>query len=570
MSPTYLKQYASKTDARVGIEFELLATNIQRFAEIIQDILESRVRSMDDVDRLASELLEYVSDQRAVRGLKSLRDDIKQDLSELINDLVNIDFIFDEIEKDLSLAEIDYDNFATNSVDELVSRGKITDNDREQFIDWLDSQDPDRYTDAVKNVEKLVNRMLDRELYSIADDEVSNQGAIYSQVYDNHYESNIDLYFEEFSSFNDVLRRFRIDVDNDPDDYSVEMDTIADDFAEFTNFGNVMSSGQYHGATEHNGWRVEPDSSIQGYGIGVEIISPPLPLDEMVECVHSVTEWAISRNYETNSTTGLHINVSVPGIENLDYIKLVVLLGDEHVLEQFGRESNRYAKSSFNAMRQYTNRLSSSDLPKLKADFVRNLMGVSKKFVRALTSEGKYVSVRLDDGYVEFRSPGGDWLNADIDKILDTVNRFATVLAIACDPDAFKEEYRSKFYKILEPYFVKDPELDYLLLRFTSGYSTATTTAAQIQNLINKQLSRRVSSIKIDKLSSLLSATAFIVCPPNMGFLAAVSRIQVVVLADSIDQVKEKYPNSQVFGADHPRIPENVKKLIGEIKWRIM
>ena len=407
--------------------------------------------------------------------------------------------------------------------------------------------------------------MLDRELYSIADNEVINQGAIYSHVYDRHYESNVDSYFEEFSSFNDVLIRFRIDVDNDPDDYSIEMDTIADDFAEFTNFGNVMSSGQYHGASEHDGWRVEPDSSIQGYGIGVEIISPPLPLDEMAECVHSVSEWAILRNYETNSSTGLHINVSVPGIENLDYIKLVVLLGDEHILEQFGRESNRYAKSSFNIIRRFVEIMDTSALPKLKANFVRNLMEVSKKFVRVLISVGKYVSVRLDDGYVEFRSPGGDWLNADIDKILDTVNRFATVLAIACDPDAFKEEYRTKFYKLLSLYF-SSSTIDNELLKYTAGMLTNNDVATRVQNLTIKLLVRRKDTVKFDQLGDSDWGETFIVSPADLSDLAAIAQMQVVVVADDIASVKAKYPNTQVFPIGHPRIPDSVRQLVNQIR----
>ena len=43
------------------------------------------------------------------------------------------------------------------------------------------------------------------------------------------------------------------------------------------------------------------------------------------------------------------MNVSVPNysLRNLDYVKLAVLLGDNHVLEKFGRSANTYTASAF-------------------------------------------------------------------------------------------------------------------------------------------------------------------------------------------------------------------------------
>ena len=46
----------------------------------------------------------------------------------------------------------------------------------------------------------------------------------------------------------------------------------------------------------------------------------------------------------TNNSTGCHINVSIP--DKLDVLKLAVFLGDEYVLQQFGRQNSDYAVSS--------------------------------------------------------------------------------------------------------------------------------------------------------------------------------------------------------------------------------
>jgi hypothetical protein len=66
-------------------------------------------------------------------------------------------------------------------------------------------------------------------------------------------------------------------------------------------------------------------------------------------------------------------------------------------------------------------------------------------------STDKFVSINTLDknGYIEFRSPGGDWLDANFDKIENTLLRFTVAMAAAIDPDAYREEYQKKLYKLL-------------------------------------------------------------------------------------------------------------------------
>ena len=63
----------------------------------------------------------------------------------------------------------------------------------------------------------------------------------------------------------------------------------------------------------------------------------------------------------------------------------------------------------------------------------------------------KYVSVNLHDNYVEFRSPGGDWLNYDFEVLANTLRRFVVALDAAMDPQKYQREYYSKLYKLLTP-----------------------------------------------------------------------------------------------------------------------
>jgi hypothetical protein len=67
------------------------------------------------------------------------------------------------------------------------------------------------------------------------------------------------------------------------------------------------------------------------------------------------------------------------------------------------------------------------------------------------SNTGKYTSINTKNGWVEFRGPGGDWLNHGQEELISTSLRLARALKIACDEDAYKEEYARKLYKMMKP-----------------------------------------------------------------------------------------------------------------------
>jgi len=80
-----------------------------------------------------------------------------------------------------------------------------------------------------------------------------------------------------------------------------------------------------------------------------------------------------------------------------------------------------------------------------------NLSAMASKIVHTGTTN-KYTSINTKDGYIEFRSPGGDWLGeyaADPDKIKNTLLRFTVALDIAMKPELYRQEYMKKLYKTL-------------------------------------------------------------------------------------------------------------------------
>ena len=88
---------------------------------------------------------------------------------------------------------------------------------------------------------------------------------------------------------------------------------------------------------------------------------------------------------------------------------------------------------------------------------------------------GKYTSINPNQKYIEFRSAGGhDEMGQsyfeNIDKIQNTMMRYAQAMAVAGNPAAERKEYYKKLYKLIAP-STGDVGLD-LFARFTSGTIT--------------------------------------------------------------------------------------------------
>jgi len=202
---------------------------------------------------------------------------------------------------------------------------------------------------------------------------------------------------------------------------------------------------------------IEPDGSLQAdeaTDTGLEFVSPPIPLDQIGETMKKVQQWAGENGVYTgkSNATSMHTNISIPGynLDKLDYLKAALLLGDEHVLRQFDRIGNTYAKPAIEKVKQ---------LVSAKPDKAKELLDKMKSQLNAEASKmihsgqtDKYTSINTKDNRVEFRSPGGDYLSDIADnpqKMIDTINRMVVTLDAAMDPNKYKEEYQKKLYKVL-------------------------------------------------------------------------------------------------------------------------
>jgi Putative amidoligase enzyme len=222
------------------------------------------------------------------------------------------------------------------------------------------------------------------------------------------------------------------------------------------NFYDSYHSGSRLAQEVNSSYIVEPDSSIDTDDDddgGLEFVSPPLSLTDMISDLHNVCKWAIDKGCYTNKTTGLHMNVSIPNFshDKLDYVKLALLLGDQYVLNQFGRASNTYCKSAIGNIQKTIENVPDRAIEVLDG-MKAKLNHMATQVIHNSMNTEKYTSIGIKNNRIEFRSPGGDWLGIYSDnpgKLTNTLLRFVVALDAACDPNKYREEYLKKLYKLL-------------------------------------------------------------------------------------------------------------------------
>ena len=214
--------------------------------------------------------------------------------------------------------------------------------------------------------------------------------------------------------------------------------------------------------------------------------------------LEKVVKWAARNDCYTNDSCGLHMNVSVPNFskDKLDYVKLAIFLGDEYVLNQFGRLGNTYCASAMENIRKIAKTEPDKVVTMLRA-MQNNLSAMASKIVHTGTTN-KYTSINTQDGYIEFRSPGGDWLGeyaADPGKINNTLLRFTVALDVAMKPELHRQEYMKKLYKTLSLGESNDT------IKFFARYAAGELPQSALKSFVKQaQLQRKVKKLLPDAI----------------------------------------------------------------------
>jgi len=203
-------------------------------------------------------------------------------------------------------------------------------------------------------------------------------------------------------------------------------------------------------ANDYSKWSFEKDLSLTDTH-GVEIVSPAMPLPELVELMPKFFEWVKKRNGTATENTGFHMSVSVPDHDpnQLDYVKMALFLGDEHILNQFNRINNRFTVPAVDRIAQYI-----KDYPTQSMNYVKRISNnVSELLHNAILggriTVDKFTSINPHEKYVEVRSAGNKNYFNDIPKLQNALIRYAYALHLAMNPELERREYLKKLHKFV-------------------------------------------------------------------------------------------------------------------------
>jgi hypothetical protein len=492
MTGKNLRAEAAKTGAQAGMEFEMIVPNTEVDVEPEYEPdydQDQRARSFSDVRDFFHD-----GDYNGRRQVDNLIDELSSEYEDWMQeqtadqwDRDGIDYIRDFIE-----------------VNDLFDRDEALDQARDEVM----TANPDLPPES-EDFQKLLSARIDELQEQFVLEAYEDQGRIYNDAFETFADEQREEYDEgsfldsRYQTMTDIQSNFDIswpyyyDI-NDGQNGDMDGQVVADEFSSYMG-KPVNYSSQYHGGRREPGtYVVEPDGSLDGDNPGdggLEFVSPPMPIDEMISDLNKVKAWAGQTGCYTNDSTGLHINISVPNysIDKLDYVKLAILMGDEYILDLFGRSGNTYAKSAMGKIKSAL-----KQKPEAAAQIMdlmkQGLDGAATKAIHTGITD-KYTSINTKTGYIEFRSPGGDWLDSNFDKIENTLLRFTVALSAAINPEAYRKEYLTKLYKLLSEGMADKSDVN--IIQLFSNYSAGELDKpALIRQVRAKQLARNVAKGK--------------------------------------------------------------------------
>lgn len=277
--------------------------------------------------------------------------------------------------------------------------------------------------------------------------------------------------FETYSYYNNFeIQNKDSDISNNIMYEKETLFKLADLFSQFL--------GLHHGSIslEDSGyktWKIMVDPSLYSSpnllfdannDIGVELVSPVMTLRDGLIWIDKIFNMIKTFRYKkisiyTTEMTGFHINLSYSDMNNFDFVKLAILGGDEHYLADFNRLKNRYSKPIIKAVED--------SLSLAKQGYIEasnNALNLfkftnwnSERVMADLSSlipMDHHMSIdfrRLssDNPYIELRMAGNRGYENRFDSIAQMIIRYATLIKIACDPNAMREEYLKKVYQLI-------------------------------------------------------------------------------------------------------------------------
>jgi hypothetical protein len=215
-------------------------------------------------------------------------------------------------------------------------------------------------------------------------------------------------------------------------------------------------------------WRVMEDSTVGGEDNklgGAEITSPAMDMEAGLDALERMFQF-IDQKGHTNSDTGLHIRVSFKQpkqIEDIDWFKVALFMGDERVLSDFDRRRTTYAQTPMDRIRQYFK----DQIAKIGGEpsraiaeiirqegFTKLVQPMREMFINDESDRYNTFNVtgfRDHQGRIEFRVWGNDKYERRLDEIKRTLFQFCYAVILGSTPELHFDTYMKKIFKLIRP-----------------------------------------------------------------------------------------------------------------------
>jgi len=492
MTTSVYDQFINSGDAegiKAGFEAELIFTGMSDSSsgtdyDAEPEMDESNDTRADSIDEICDFF--YDGEYNGRREIQALRETLEDEYAEWRNQKMSEDWSEAKEEKVREYIEENDWNFEEMLEGWMDNEMELTPEAISAAMEWTSNRitSSRQEQDLIKNDQSFANfaeardaveQLLEEKVQEALDNEDSN----YDSARDEWESDNEDDYTDDVwlaqrgrPWMTDLYREYDVQwpyweypereqsEGGFSEDNAIE---LARDLRRQLGFETKVASG-YHSATRKpNLWIFEPDGSLEADDdddMPVEIVSPPMDLAYCLKILPEFFKWAKSHGAYSNESTGFHIGVSLPNVGgHVDYVKLALFLGDQHVLDEFGRGSNYFAKSALGKLKDdvSTGKVGGAQVADTLKLMKSNLIELANKTLKSGKGEGfghgKYTSINMKGDYIEFRSMGSEsyFSNPDsLNKALDTIKRYAYAMYIASRPDLYREEYAKKLYKLLD------------------------------------------------------------------------------------------------------------------------
>lgn len=441
-----------------GFEAETVWTNMSG----------EEVVDLDDAD--ADEVRDLVWNQEGQRQVDRIDEAFREWLSEyavydieseVVDEMVaerreDEGYIDEFVEEHVDMDDVyGYKEDYLDKLKDTLNNMDDADDNRDELQDEIDEREE---WDTNAWAREYVEQEMGYEFREWLTEDISDNGEAWDEAWNRALEKYdwFDWMRREYNSWYHLL--------NSHDVYVVEdeeggIDAVASQIEDWASNGgsktNDVRAGGYHSgeSVDNTYWRVEVDPSIQGDGVKAEIISPMYntPREMLIE-MKNLFDFFEQNDVETNRSTGMHITMSLAGEKaKLNPLKLALLLGDQYVLTEFGRQYNTYTASQKNSIDTYIKRV--MDEPAGQDAGLEELETIMTRGI----SHNKYSSINFKNDnnesgnkLIEFRIAGGNDYHKAYDKLAKAVVRYGATLQAAYDPAAYRKDYLKAIVKTIE------------------------------------------------------------------------------------------------------------------------